>query len=215
MKMLGKMLVLTMIVALSAACGDSANGVDNDASGFETSAQVQAHLANKTFVMQGEDIPESPLGFDADMNLGANTQCFYSTTLEFTDTGVSVETQPGTLNDAPNQGDKGTCDTSTPAGSPLSFSSNNVSISNVENGGDCFDINIAYTGFTQEGRGSLRADGTVLDLELFGEGQVGAAQHRCETAGVGENDVTVTISGGATMEVPAGTAVQTYQLQAQ
>lgn len=155
-------------------------------------------------VMTGVDIPSHPNGFNQNVNFGASTQCYKSTTIAVAAGTWNVTSQLGTLNGAPTVGSVGTCDNATAFGSPLTFSSSTVLIENVAGNATCFDITVTYTGFSQEGRGAFSADGKTLRLELFFGGQ--ATGHRCASGAVG--------SGGVTLNASAftGNAVQTYRI---
>jgi hypothetical protein len=68
---------------------------------------------------------------------------------------------------------------------------------------------VNYTGFSQEGRGSLSADGSTLTLELFFASQ--AANHRCAAGNPGTAGVTLTTTAGT--QPFTGNAQQVYLRQ--
>ncbi len=184
--------------------GDMKAGDTGPKNPYNTKAAIETFLDGKTVTMKGSDIPSHPNGYDENTNFGAATQCYAKTTIIIT-TGLkfSVTSDLGTLNGAPNTGDKGTCDHNTVA-SVRTFDSTTVAIDNVAKDGSCFDITATYSGFKQEGRAMISADGKTLKMELFFEGQ--ATGHRCADGAVGAK--TVTLKGAAF----TGDAVQVYQI---
>jgi hypothetical protein len=199
-----KLLTAALVGMLSlAGCGDD----DDDGGGRDltTPAGINAFLNGKTLLMEGENIPSHPNGFNEDQNFGAATQCYQSTEIEVS-TNWTVTSQLATLEDAPDPADIGTCNHELPLGTPLVFISTTVLIENVEGNGDCFDVTVTYPGFTQEGRAAFNADATQLTMELFFSGQ--ATGHRCADGDVGEPG-TVTLNTFAF----TGDAVQTYEIQ--
>lgn len=171
---------------------------------YNTLAAITTFLEGKTLTMTGANIPASPLGYDQNTNFGAATQCYSKVTIKST-TGPAFSTVSdlGTLTGAPNTGDTGTCDNGT-VSTTLTFDSTVVAIENVATDGSCFDITITYTGFKQEGRGMITADGKLVKLELYFEGQ--ATGHRC--AGGKPGDKTVTLNSAAF----TGDALQVYDV---
>ncbi len=197
-----KTLATALAAALLAACG----GSSSDSTPTLTSASaISTYLDGKTWVMTGDDLAPFPLGYNPNMNLGAATQCIKRTQLAISAGTWNVTTQLGTLNGAPAVLDVGTCDHTLQAGSDLAFPSTNVLVENVQGNGECFDVTITYTGFTQEGRGRFSADGRTMDLQLYFATQ--ATGHRCADGAVGG---AVTFKGTANY---AFDSVQTYRLQ--
>lgn len=209
-----KLLSAVMLCALGlAGCGDDGdegnNGGNNgggnqEVKKFDTAAKILAHLEGQTMVMEGENIPSHPNGYDETVNFGSASQCYQSVSMAVAAGTFNVTSVLGTLRNAPNQGDKGTCDREAVAGT-LSFSSTNVLIENVQGDGECFDVTFTYTGFVQEGRGRISPDGKTLELELYFKDQ--AVNSRCAQGGVGAPGVT--LNG---ME-HTGNSVQTYIIQ--
>jgi hypothetical protein len=199
-----KKLIASTVAALAlAACGSSDPAVTPPPT-LTSAAAIATYLDGKTMLMTGADIPTHPNGYSQDMNFGASTQCYKSTSIAIAAGTWSVTSQLGTLNGAPNVGNTGTCDRTTPLGTPLNFSSSTVLIENVAGNATCFDITVTYTGFSQEGRAAFSADGKTLRMELFFGGR--ATGHRCASGAVGAS--TVILSTVAF----TGNAVQTYRL---
>ncbi len=171
---------------------------------FDTSAKLLAHLEGKTMVMDGANLPAFPNGFDEDVNYGSATQCYQKTTMKVASGVFNVTSVLGTLRDAPNVGQRGTCDHAA-AGATLQFSTTNVLIENVQGDGECFDVTFTYTGFQQEGRGSISGDGKTLTLELYFKDK--AVNIRCANGAVGASGVKV---NGADH---AGNSKQVYVIQ--
>jgi hypothetical protein len=154
---------------------------------FDTPEKIKAYLEGKKLVMEGANIPSHPNGFNEDTNLGSATQCYTKTEMIASGGNLAVTSTLGTLRDAPNPGNTGTCDHTVAAGTPLSFTSTAVLIENVKTNGSCFDISVTYPSFKQAGRGKLAGDGKTLTLELFFEGQAVGAN--CAAGVVGSRTV--------------------------
>jgi hypothetical protein len=184
--------------------GDMPAGDTTASNPYNTKAAIETFLDGKTLTMTGTDIPPYPLGYDENTNFGAATQCYNKTEIKVT-TGpkFSVTSDLGTLNGAPNTGDTGTCDRTTISNN-LTFDSTTVAIDNVATDGSCFDVTVTYTGFKQEGRAVVAADGKTVKMELYFEGQ--ATKHRCADGVPGAAGVTVN-----TVAL-AGDSVQVYQV---
>ncbi len=196
-------------------------GTTND---FGTGAKITAYLAGKTLVMAGADIPNSPIGYSQNLNLGAASQCYNKVTI--TTAGAAgqenftVVSDLGQLNvnnaDAGTLADGGTppktytCDNATKT-TTVMFTSNTLVVSNVKDAAaSCFDILASYTGFAQEGRGSISADGKTVILELyFKDKTIG---HSCSDGAVGSSTVKFAAVGGATPVAFTGNAQQTYRV---
>jgi hypothetical protein len=200
-----------VLVALLASCGDDDNGGTPDAGTADAAglqlnspSAIQTWMNGKTFVMTGNAIPSHPNGFNEDQNLGQATQCYVSVTMVGANNNLTVTSLLGTLEGADTQGAIGTCNHTQQSGMAM-FSSNTVLIENVQGNAECFDITVTYTGFSQEGRGKIAADGSTMTLELFFAGQ--ATGHRCASGAVGATGVTV---AGAAF---SGNAQQVYTVQ--
>jgi hypothetical protein len=177
-------------------------GTGND---YSTPAKISAHLEGKTMVMTGNDIPSHPNGFNENYNFGANTQCYNKVSIATLAGNFQVTSDLGTFNSIPDAGIAGMCDRTTKANT-ASFTSTAVLIENVRNNGECFDITATYTGFSQQGRGSISADGKTVTLELF----FAATGHRCADGAVGASGVQLSTMNGP---VPfTGNAKQVYRL---
>ena len=168
---------------------------------LDTPEKINAYLEAKTLTMTGDQIPSHPNGFDENTNFGSATQCYSKVAISIMAGTWNVTSDLGTLNDAPNQGDVGTCDHATVANTVM-FSSTAVAVENVTE--SCFDITVTYNGFSQEGRGAFSTDASAIDLELYFGGQ--AAGHRCADGAVG--DMTVKLNGADF----TGNAVQSYSI---
>jgi hypothetical protein len=209
MKHLGKLAMILLLGA--AACGDDDdNGGTPDAGGspdaglqLTSATQIFTFLNGKTMKMDGANIPSHPNGLNEDANYGQATQCYISVTMTSAAQQLSVTSVLGTLEGAPTVGSVGTCN-HTLMSNTLSFTSTNVLIENVQGNATCFDITVTYSGFSQEGRGKIAADGKTMTLELF---FAGAQGHRCASGAVGASGVMV--SGAAF----TGNAQQVYTIQ--
>jgi hypothetical protein len=202
-------LALPAFALALAACssGDGSSGTGGAATTqtgnpYDTADKINNYLNGKKLTMSGTDIPPDPNGYNENVNYGQATQCYSSVVMTPAAAGWHVASTLGTLDNAPNKGDMGMCDTSKP-GQMVGFDATTILIANV--GETCFDFTATFVGFSQEGRGSLSTDGRTLELELFFGGQ--AAGHRCADGAVGAK--TVTLMGTAF----SGNAVQTYQVQ--
>lgn len=188
---------------------DVDSGVVEPPTGLDltTAGKIEAFLDGKTLLMTGDDIPTHPNGFLEDLNLGQATQCYNRVELTILGGTWTTRSALGTLNDAPETNDVGTCDRDTPT-TNLEFPSTAILINNVEGNADCFDVTATYAGFSQEGRGSINADGSVVRLEFYFKDL--AIGHRCADGDVGQAN-TVTVN-----EVPfTGDAVQVYRVSGQ
>lgn len=185
--------------------GGTATGGGNGGNDFSTSARIMAHLEGKTMVMEGSDIPTSPNGFNENIDFGASTQCYQKVAIATLAGQFTVTSDLGTLNAPGDGGAVGMCDRTTKSNT-VSFTSTAVLIDNVSNNGECFDITSTYNGFSQEGRGSISADGKTVTLELF----FAATGHRCADGAVGATGVQLATQGGP---VPfTGDAKQVYRI---
>ncbi|MCC7382839.1 MAG: PHB depolymerase family esterase [Deltaproteobacteria bacterium] len=214
--------IAALCLATSLGCGgdpifvvlDGDGGVSGPVTGADggtgptlnlgSASQIMAYLEGKTLVMEGASIPTHPNGFDENVNYGQATQCYHYVTMRPQAGRFQVVSQLGTLKNAPNTGDHGTCDHDAVA-NELTFDSTAVLMENVRDNGACFDFTITFPGFGQEGRGKISPDGSTLTLELFFKDQ--ATGHRCSSGEVGA--ATVTLSGASF----TGDARQTYAIR--
>lgn len=205
-KLLFAALALTVV-----ACGSTTSNGDAGTD-LSDGTKVLGFLEGKTMVMEGADIPAYPNGFSENVNFGSVTQCYHKTTIQTLDHNFNVATQFGTLQNAPTLYSVGTCDRTTVAGNQ-SFTSTAVLVDNVQNNADCFDITATYTGFSQEGRGKISADGKTVTLELYFPTK--AAGYRCVNGAVGSGSLAVTAQAdGGTATTPfTGNAQQVYRVQ--
>jgi hypothetical protein len=197
------------VFGLVACGGTSAN--DAGTNDFSTGAKILTSLEGKTMVMQGADIPAYPLGFNANVNYGLSTQCYNKVSINVASGNFAVTTNLGTFTAGGDGGVGlvGVCDTSTAHGTPLAYTSSAVLFQNVKNNGECFDADLTYTGFAQEGRGSISADGKTVVLELYASGK--ATNIRCVNGDPG----TIGADGGVlVVGYPlTGDSRQTYRVQ--
>lgn len=198
-------LVLGCLGSLVVACGGeeiTTTPPTTNTAKFSTANKITAHLDGKTMTMEGNNIPSHPNGFDENANFGANSQCYQNVVMTQQAGRIHVVSNLGTVEGAA-AGAVGTCNKDL-FSAKLEFDSTAVLIENVKDNGGCFDFNITYAGFAQEGRGSISADGNTLILELFFGGR--AAGHRCADGAVGSQ--TVTLMGA----MFTGDARQTYAI---
>lgn len=170
---------------------------------FNTANKILAYIDGKKLTMEGAAIPSHPNGIFENLNSGQATQCYHKVQMMPQANRITINTQTGTLNGAPNVGDVGTCDRSSKA-ADLSFDSTAVLIENVRDNGACFDFTVTFPGFGQEGRGSIDAEGTTMVLELYFKDR--AQGHRCAGGDVGAKTVT---AAGVPFD---GDARQTYAI---
>jgi hypothetical protein len=171
---------------------------------YDTASKINAFLEGKTVVMEGANIPSHPLGYDEDVNFETATQCYKKVTMKIQSGNYNVTSELGTLQNAPNKGDKGTCDHTTKS-TEVSFTSTVAKVENVATDGSCYDFTVTYTGFAQEGRGCISPDGKKLMLEIFFKDQ--AVGHRCGDGAVGGGGIT--LNGKAFND----NAVQVFEIQ--
>lgn len=187
------------------ACGDDTPDNPQPAEQkLDSSEHIQTFLEGKTLTMSGANIPSHPNGLDEDMNLDSATQCYQQVLMKVQAGKYQVASDLGTLRDAPNKYDIGTCDHAAKL-TTLNFETTSALIENVAADGSCFDVTYTYPGFTQEGRGSFSADRKTLTLELFFAGA--ATGHRCAAGAVGSATV---IQAGKPF---TGNAKQVYTIQ--
>ena len=189
-----KRIALATLALALAACGSSGGTA---APSFASSAEIKTYLEGKTLVMTGADIPSHPNGFNEDVNYGAYSQCYADTTITIGSDTWHVVSHTGTISGTP-----AACDHVSAA--TAAFDSTAVAISNVQGNGECFDITVTYTGFSQAGRGAFKDNGATLELELFFGGQ--AVNANCANGLPGASGVLL---GGVAF---TGDAVQTYRI---
>jgi len=164
---------------------------EGEGEAFENSAAIEGYLEGKALVMTGEDIPTDPNGFNENLDLGPNTQCYNRVEMTLGGGSFSLNTTVGTL-----EGDM--CNREAANGDLMFATTTHI----INGTGECFDIDLTFAGFGQEGRGTLTAD--ALSLELFFMGQ--AANHRCADGAVGSGGVVIS---GNPFE---GDAVQVFRV---
>jgi hypothetical protein len=203
-----KNLMLAAAVAGLVGCGSTTTtdaGVDAGTTlDFSTPVKIVDYLEGKTMVMTGTDIPTSPLGFSENLYLAAATQCYNKVSIQTLAGNFIVTSDLGQLN-RPDGGVVGTCDRTVKAAT-VAFTSSALLIEHVANNGGCFDITATYTGFKQEGRAKISADGKTVTMELY----FAALGHRCADGAVGSGGVTVVTSAGSVAFT--GNAQQVYRI---
>lgn len=147
---------------------------------FDTSAKLLAHFEGKTMVMAGENIPSHPNGFSEDVNLGSATQCYSKVSMAVAGGIFNVTSDLATVSNGACNHEKA---------NEQKFSTTNVLIENIQGDGECFDVLFTYTGFQQEGRGKISADGKTVTLELFFKDQAVGA--KCASGAVGSGNITL------------------------
>ena len=172
--------------------------------GIRTADQVFGILEGRSMVMNAPDVPSHPNGYDANVNFGQATQCINQVEMSVLDRRFHVATKMANLEGAPRPEDVGTCDFASANGQEFAFDTTAALITNVSEDATCFDITFTYSGFGQEGRGSLSADRQTVTLELFFRDQ--ATGHRCDDGPVGSPTVVLN------QEPFRGTATQLYRI---
>jgi hypothetical protein len=170
---------------------------------LDSQAKIEGFLEGKPLVMAGDDIPTHPNGYLRDVNFAQATQCYVEVDMNLQGSNFDVKSKLGTLEGAPNSGDVGTCDMNT-VSNELEFASTSYIVENVQGDAECFDFTVTYPGFGQEGRGSISADRSELNLEIFFKDQ--GTGIRCADGVPGSGGITL---NGAAFE---GDAVQVYQI---
>jgi hypothetical protein len=173
---------------------------------FNTEDKVFNHLEGKTMLMEGENIPDTPNGISEDLLIDPVTQCYNKVTMQMGARNLTVASVTAVVEGTSTQRTFGDCNRNNIRDTLAPFTSTIVAISNVKEDGSCFDITVTFggRGFSQEGRGLITQDGTMLQLELYFPGAVG---HRCADGAVGAKTVTQQ-SGPVT-----GNTVQKYVIQ--
>lgn len=171
---------------------------------INSGSDVLALFEGKSLLMDAAHVPSHPNGYDENINFGQASQCIHSVRMDVSGGAMTVTTELARLDGAPESGQSGTCQRDIPAGGNVVFNTTAVLIENVRDDGGCFDITLTYSGFGQEGRGTVSADRRTVTLELFFRDQ--ALGHRCAAGDVGSPTVTLN------QEPFMGDAVQVYTL---
>ena len=214
---------LTPVVMTTGCSGGGAAGGAGGGSGtaggmatvtLDTAAKVSTYLEGKKLEMLGADIPSHPNGFNENAYFGASTQCYHSTTITVAAMNFNVAAELGTWRSldggTPMNGTLGSCDRATVAG-PFAATSTAVLIQNVSGNADCFDIDVTFNSYAQEGRGSIDQTTGKAKLELYFKN--GSVNNRCADGNPGATGVKQVVMG---MQYPfTGNAVQTYTVSAQ
>lgn len=180
---------------------------------LDTPARIDAFLEGKTLTMEGANIPSHPNGFNENQNFGASSQCYKNTIIKAAGSNYKVSATLGTIRaldgGTPALGEVGVCDRST--GGNFAADSMTVKYDNVKGNAECFDIDVTFNAYGQEGRGAI-IDGGVMKLELFFKSQT--LDNRCVNGNPGSGSVkraTKLSDGGVgTPTAFTGNAVQTY-----
>lgn len=180
----------------------------------DTPAKISAFLEGKKLTMAGADLPTHPNGLNENVYFGASTQCYNNTVIDVASGNFNVTAQLGTWRSldggTPMAGTVGQCDRATVSG-PFSATSTAVLIQNVKGNAECFDIDVTFNSYAQEGRGSIEPDGTKVKLELYFKN--GAVNNRCADGNPGATGVKQVVMG--TQYPFSGNAVQSYAVSAQ
>jgi hypothetical protein len=205
--------------AVNVGCGPAPGGTGGSGGGvqamtLDTPAKVSAYLEGKKLRMTGADIPSHPNGFNENVFFGPNTQCYHSTTIDVASGNFNVAAELGTWRSldggTPMTGTVGSCDRATVSG-PFSATSMAVLIQNVKGDAECFDLDVTFNSYAQEGRGSIDQASGKVNLELFFKN--GAVNNRCADGNPGATGVKQVVMG---MQYAfTGNAVQTYAVSAQ
>ncbi|WP_224240386.1 hypothetical protein [Hyalangium gracile] len=197
--------VMVCALGLAGCGGDDDTTPQPTVPKFDTADNIYNYLEGKKMVMEGNNIPTHPNGFNEDTNFGASTQCYNQVEITVASRVFHVDSDLGTLRN-PTDPATSDCDRTTVSGNQK-FDSTNVLIENVAADANCFDITVSFNGFSQSGRGKLSADGKTLTLELY----LGTAHSgiRCQNGAVGSKSVS-TSQGLFT-----GNAQQVYTVSAQ
>lgn len=155
---------------------------------LDSASKLSAFLDGTTLTMEGSAIPSHPNGFNENVNFGQATQCYMRVVMKPLAGKINIASDLGTLENAPNSGDVGTCNRST-LSAALAFDSTAVLYENIQGDAECFDFTVTFPGFGQEGRGKISSDRKTLVLELFFKDQ--AVGHRCADGAVGSPSVTL------------------------
>lgn len=204
----------------SGGSGGSAGGSTGGGSGggtgggaqmvtLDTAAKINAYLEGKRLTMVGADIPSHPNGLNENAYFGASTQCYKSTIINVMAGNFNVTAELGTWRSldggTPMTGTLGQCDRTTVSG-PFSATSTAVLIQNVTGNATCFDIEVTYNSYAQEGRGSIDQTTGKVKLELYFKNA--AVNNKCADGNPGATGVKQVVMG--TQYPFAGNAVQTY-----
>ncbi|MCU0696887.1 MAG: hypothetical protein MUC96_10190 [Myxococcaceae bacterium] len=177
---------------------------------LDTPQRILNFLEGKTLTMEGMNIPTHPNGISENLNLGGNSQCYQKTVIRVMAGQFQVTSTPATINSLDGGtlmvGQVGRCDRTVRGPMDLSFNSSGVTFANVQGNATCFDVDVNYGVFRQEGRASINAAGTEITMELFF--QNGAVNHRCANGAVGSAGVVQVVMGNM---IPfTGNAQQKY-----
>jgi hypothetical protein len=201
------------------AGGGSGGGTSGAGGGMaavqrDTPAKISAFLEGKKLTMAGADLPTHPNGLNENVYFGASTQCYNNTVIDVASGNFNVTAQLGTWRSldggTPMAGTVGQCDRATVSG-PFSATSTAVLIQNVKGNAECFDIDVTFNSYAQEGRGSIEPDGAKVKLELYFKN--GAVNNRCADGNPGATGVKQVVMG--TQYPFTGNAVQSYAVSAQ
>jgi hypothetical protein len=210
-----QILFAALAVMTAAACGSTDTGTDagidagiDAGQAYDSSAKILNYFDNKSMVMAGTDIPVAPLGFNQNVNYGAASQCYHQVTIATLAEEFTVTSILGVIHAATDGGFVGSCD-NTAVGATVAFTSSSVLITNVKGNASCFDILATYTGFAQEGRGMISADGKTVSLELYFSNQT--IGHSCADGAVGSGTAKFAATDGGTTPIVANT-VQVYRI---
>ncbi len=180
---------------------------------LDTPARIDAFLEGKTLTMSGANIPSHPNGFNENQNFAASSQCYKDTVIKVAGSNYTVTANLGTIRaldgGVPAAFEIGVCDHTT-GGVFGPTTSTIVSYSNVKGNAECFDVDVTYNAYGQEGRATI-VDGGVVKMELFFKSSF--VNNRCADGNVGSGVKKANkLADGGVGEPTAfvGNAVQTY-----
>ncbi|MBL8953571.1 MAG: hypothetical protein JNK82_22540 [Myxococcaceae bacterium] len=216
-------LFLVTPASLTACSGGAAGGATAGGSGsaggsgtaggmmatLDTSAKIMTYLEGKRLAMEGANIPSHPNGLNENAYFGATTQCYKSTVINVMAGNFNVAAELGTWRSldggTPMNGTVGQCDRATVSG-PFSATSSAIMISNITGNAECFDIEVNYGNYSQEGRASIDQTTGQAKMELYFKNA--AVDNKCANGNPGATGVKQVVAG---MQYAfTGNAVQTY-----
>lgn len=203
---------LISLTLTAVACGGTPPIGNTDAGRLDTPDRINAYLEGKTLTMEGANIPTSPNGFSEDVNYGASSQCYRNSVIKVAGSNFTVTAQLGTIRaldgGTPAVGERGKCD-KTNGGVFGPTTSTVAAYSNVRGNADCFDVDVTYNAYAQEGRAAIVDGG--MNLEIFFKNQY--LNMRCADGNPGSGTAKFALrspDGGVTPIAFTGNAVQRY-----
>ncbi len=207
---------LFAVAVVITACGAPVTSTPTDGGTgikLDTAERIGAYLEGKTLTMDGANIPSHPNGFNENQNFNASSQCYQNTIIKVAGSNYTVTAALAKIKafdgGVPAALEVGICDKAVSAGVFGPTTSMVVKYDNVKGNAECFDIDVNFGVYAQEGRGSI-ADGGIA-LELFFSNQ--SVKNRCVDGNVGSGSVMRAMKlpdGGVVTSAFVGNAVQRY-----